>query len=139
MSNGNNVLEALFVCLSLLVIVELSLFFFGWSVVFDCKHCQEISIITMAAPPPQSFPYDYLFKVLIIGDASVGKVRRESIPTKDVNARCRSFGCRCACMGVLKISYSNIAYVSPLRYNPSHFCHPTCKFLAVQYVVAFYR
>lgn len=30
---------------------------------------------TMAAPPPQSFPYDYLFKVLIIGDASVGKVR----------------------------------------------------------------
>ena len=29
----------------------------------------------MAAPPPQSFPYDYLFKVLIIGDASVGKVR----------------------------------------------------------------
>jgi len=29
----------------------------------------------MAAPPPQNFPYDYLFKVLIIGDASVGKVR----------------------------------------------------------------
>ena len=35
----------------------------------------------MAAPPPpppppsSSFPYDYLFKVLIIGDASVGKVR----------------------------------------------------------------
>lgn len=28
----------------------------------------------MAAPPPQTFPYDYLFKVLIIGDASVGKV-----------------------------------------------------------------
>jgi Ras-related protein Rab-18 len=27
----------------------------------------------MAAPPPQTFPYDYLFKVLIIGDASVGK------------------------------------------------------------------
>jgi len=27
----------------------------------------------MAVPPPQSFPYDYLFKVLIIGDASVGK------------------------------------------------------------------
>lgn len=27
-----------------------------------------------AAPPPQTFPYDYLFKVLIIGDASVGKV-----------------------------------------------------------------
>ena len=26
------------------------------------------------APPPQTFPYDYLFKVLIIGDASVGKV-----------------------------------------------------------------
>lgn len=25
------------------------------------------------APPPQTFPYDYLFKVLIIGDASVGK------------------------------------------------------------------
>jgi len=25
-------------------------------------------------PPPQNFPYDYLFKVLIIGDASVGKV-----------------------------------------------------------------
>ena len=31
---------------------------------------------TPAAPPPQTFPYDYLFKVLIIGDASVGKVRR---------------------------------------------------------------
>ena len=30
---------------------------------------------TPAAPPPQTFPYDYLFKVLIIGDASVGKVR----------------------------------------------------------------
>lgn len=29
----------------------------------------------MAAPPPQNLPYDYLFKVLIIGDASVGKVR----------------------------------------------------------------
>ena len=28
----------------------------------------------MAAPPPTTFPYDYLFKVLIIGDASVGKV-----------------------------------------------------------------
>ena len=28
-----------------------------------------------AAAPPQTFPYDYLFKVLIIGDASVGKVR----------------------------------------------------------------
>ena len=27
------------------------------------------------AVPPQTFPYDYLFKVLIIGDASVGKVR----------------------------------------------------------------
>jgi len=27
-----------------------------------------------AAPPPQTFPYDYLFKVLVIGDASVGKV-----------------------------------------------------------------
>ncbi|CAB9500135.1 Ras-related protein Rab [Seminavis robusta] len=26
-----------------------------------------------AAGPPQTFPYDYLFKVLIIGDASVGK------------------------------------------------------------------
>jgi len=25
------------------------------------------------APPPKTFPYDYLFKVLIIGDASVGK------------------------------------------------------------------
>jgi hypothetical protein len=29
----------------------------------------------MAAPPPKTFPYDFLFKVLIIGDASVGKVR----------------------------------------------------------------
>lgn len=28
-----------------------------------------------SAAPPQTFPYDYLFKVLIIGDASVGKVR----------------------------------------------------------------
>jgi len=26
-----------------------------------------------AAPPPRSLPYDYLFKILIIGDASVGK------------------------------------------------------------------
>jgi hypothetical protein len=26
-------------------------------------------------PHPPSVPYDYLFKVLIIGDASVGKVR----------------------------------------------------------------
>ena len=34
----------------------------------------DIIPITMAAPPPQNFPYDYLFKVLIIGDASVGKV-----------------------------------------------------------------
>jgi hypothetical protein len=37
------------------------------------------SNITMAAPTPQTFPYDYLFKVLIIGDASVGKVRGEPI------------------------------------------------------------
>lgn len=29
---------------------------------------------TMAAPPPQTFPYDHLFKILIIGDAGVGKV-----------------------------------------------------------------
>ena len=35
---------------------------------------KESRLITMAAPPPQTFPYDYLFKVLIIGDASVGKV-----------------------------------------------------------------
>jgi hypothetical protein len=34
--------------------------------------------IAMAAPPPQTFPYDYLFKVLIIGDASVGKVGARS-------------------------------------------------------------
>ncbi len=27
-----------------------------------------------AAPPPQTFPYDHLFKLLIIGDAGVGKV-----------------------------------------------------------------
>ena len=26
-------------------------------------------------PPPQSFPYDHLFKILTIGDAGVGKVR----------------------------------------------------------------
>jgi hypothetical protein len=32
-----------------------------------------------SAPPPQTFPYDYLFKVLIIGDASVGKVRRKKV------------------------------------------------------------
>lgn len=31
----------------------------------------------MAAPPPPTLPYDYLFKVLIIGDASVGKVSGE--------------------------------------------------------------
>lgn len=30
---------------------------------------------TMAAPPPQTFPYDHLFKILIIGDAATGKVR----------------------------------------------------------------
>lgn len=29
----------------------------------------------MAAPPPQTFPYDHLFKILVIGDAGVGKVR----------------------------------------------------------------
>lgn len=30
----------------------------------------------MAVPAaPQSFPYDHLFKILIIGDAGVGKVR----------------------------------------------------------------
>jgi hypothetical protein len=28
----------------------------------------------MAAPPPQGFPYDNLFKILIIGDAATGKV-----------------------------------------------------------------
>ena len=27
-----------------------------------------------AAPPPQTFPYDHLFKILVIGDAGVGKV-----------------------------------------------------------------
>uniref|UniRef100_A0A7S1H2S8 Ras-related protein Rab-18 n=1 Tax=Thalassionema nitzschioides TaxID=33649 RepID=A0A7S1H2S8_9STRA len=27
----------------------------------------------MAAPPPQGFPYDHLFKILIIGDAATGK------------------------------------------------------------------
>jgi hypothetical protein len=27
-----------------------------------------------APPPPQSFPYDHLFKILTIGDAGVGKV-----------------------------------------------------------------
>ena len=36
---------------------------------------EDKSVINMAAPPPQTFPYDYLFKILIIGDASVGKVR----------------------------------------------------------------
>ena len=30
--------------------------------------------ITMAPPPPQTYPYDHLFKILIIGDAGVGKV-----------------------------------------------------------------
>lgn len=29
----------------------------------------------MAAPPPPTYPYDHLFKILIIGDAGVGKVR----------------------------------------------------------------
>ena len=37
------------------------------------------------APPPQTFPYDYLFKVLIIGDASVGKVRRRNLEHKLLN------------------------------------------------------
>ena len=38
-------------------------------------------IFTMAAPPPpQTFPYDYLFKVLVIGDASVGKVGANNVP-----------------------------------------------------------
>ena len=42
----------------------------------------------MAAPPPQTFPYDYLFKVLIIGDASVGKVSsRVLLPYFDVLMR----------------------------------------------------
>ena len=31
--------------------------------------------MSVPLPPQQTFPYDYLFKVLIIGDASVGKVR----------------------------------------------------------------
>ena len=28
-----------------------------------------------SAAPPKSFPYDHLFKLLMIGDAGVGKVR----------------------------------------------------------------
>ncbi len=34
-------------------------------------------LFTMSSPPPkgpQSFPYDHLFKLLMIGDAAVGKV-----------------------------------------------------------------
>jgi hypothetical protein len=42
---------------------------------------------TMAAPPPQTFPYDYLFKVLIIGDASVGKVGARSV---GIGVECRA-------------------------------------------------
>ena len=47
----------------------------------------------MAAPPPQTFPYDYLFKVLIIGDASVGKVSRLSCwqPEWTAESSCQSF------------------------------------------------
>lgn len=39
--------------------------------------CSSLNSSTMSAPPPppQSFPYDHLFKILTIGDAGVGKVR----------------------------------------------------------------
>ena len=44
----------------------------------------------MSAPPPPaapgSLPYDYLFKVLIIGDASVGKVRERLLLVKCTRA-----------------------------------------------------
>ena len=48
----------------------------------------------MAAPSPQTFPYDYLFKVLIIGDASVGKVRKEGERLDEMNIFGKSGG-RC--------------------------------------------
>ncbi|MGK3739545.1 MAG: hypothetical protein ACI90V_006392, partial [Bacillariaceae sp.] len=38
------------------------------------QHNISTAQLKMSAPPPQTFPYDYLFKVLVIGDASVGKV-----------------------------------------------------------------
>jgi hypothetical protein len=46
------------------------------SAVTKYKHSWIANFIyKMHQPPPQSLPYDFLFKVLIIGDASVGKVR----------------------------------------------------------------
>lgn len=57
---------------------NLSKDFFFHETVLAAKKKSESKQKTMAAPPtPQTFPYDYLFKVLIIGDASVGKVRHE--------------------------------------------------------------
>ena len=34
----------------------------------------------MASSKPQAFPYDHLFKLLMIGDAAVGKVRARWLP-----------------------------------------------------------
>jgi hypothetical protein len=47
------------------------------------QHTTTQQHYTMAAPTPQTFPYDYLFKVLIIGDASVGKVREDDSMGRD--------------------------------------------------------
>jgi hypothetical protein len=47
------------------------------------RNTQHTAKYTMAAPTPQTFPYDYLFKVLIIGDASVGKVREDDSMGRD--------------------------------------------------------
>ena len=40
------------------------------------RELNEATSAPMAAPPPQGFPYDNLFKILIIGDAATGKVSR---------------------------------------------------------------
>jgi hypothetical protein len=45
---------------------------------------EKVDSAIMSAPPPppappKSFPYDHLFKLLMIGDAGVGKVRSSDL------------------------------------------------------------
>lgn len=48
---------------------------YGYTVPAQLHYEHTRSSPIMAAPPPQGFPYDNLFKILIIGDAATGKVR----------------------------------------------------------------
>ena len=56
------------------LIITIIAWFYHFFIVDLNRNSISILLFIMAAPPPQNFPYDYLFKVLIIGDASVGKV-----------------------------------------------------------------